>query len=139
MSSSEFSNGEINLLKKGFKYNISPVNNKKDLEILGVDCGSVVYDSQNSNSKLSMSDIHILANLIESGAMRKAHFNNKIDRSLISSIKEKTEHREEEGQEKVVIFTRENKGNGVIAIDKKNYNAKTEEFSDSNKYINLLV
>ena len=52
LSNVDFSE-ERQLIEKGFKFNIRPFNNKKDLEILGVDCEIVL------NNVMKFSDIPV--------------------------------------------------------------------------------
>ena len=40
-----FENSELHLIGKGFKHNIQAFNNKKDFEILGVDCEEILNNN----------------------------------------------------------------------------------------------
>ena len=47
MTNVEFQESETKLIEKGYKFNIQPINNDKDCELLGVDCELVLNNLQN--------------------------------------------------------------------------------------------
>ena len=56
MTNVQFQEFETQLIEKGYKFIIQPINNNKDCEILGVDCELVLNNLQKS-SDFSVSSI----------------------------------------------------------------------------------
>ena len=49
MTNVQFQESETKLIEKGYKFNIQPINNNKDCELLGVDCELVLNTLQKSS------------------------------------------------------------------------------------------
>lgn len=134
LSTVNFNSQEIKLLERGFKFNVQTVNDQKDFERLGVDC-DLTFHNYCKSEQIPVSDMHIekhmLANKIKQLHIESKNKNNLnsvklLDTSTIKSIRHKTI--DSKTSENKVIFTRADKGNTVIAIDKENYIEKTLDF-----------
>lgn len=120
LSKTDFSKNEVNLLEKGFKHNIQNIN-INSLEILGVDTDLALKDTPN-NIKYKFDS----STLIKNQFMKET--SPKQETKLIKQIKNKSDN---------IVFTKADKGNTVIAIDKTDYIQKTLDFLDPTKYIHL--
>ena len=129
MTNVQFQESETKLIEKSYEFNIQPINNNKDCEILGVDCELVLNNLQKS-SDFSVSSIksdkYFSAKIIKKEGEKYNHkkSGNIQDIIAISSIKQKITDKE-------IVFTRADKGNTVIAISKEEYVSKTTDFLHS--------
>lgn len=111
------------MLNKGFKHNIQDNNTVKSLETLGVDTDlALACLPNNLNLKYETST------LIKKQFIKES--TPKQETQIIKQIKKKS---------KDIIFTKADKGNTVIAINKLDYITKTLNFLDPTKYIKLKI
>lgn len=126
MSEVVFDKEQTQLIEKGFKYNMQPGNNKKEFELLGVDCDALLSNFGKYNKvppSVTTSHKYLLADKIDK--LMVNYESNKLanpsDNSLVKSIKKII-------KDNNLIFTRADKGNTIIALHREQYTEKTEDF-----------
>ena len=121
-----FSAQELQLIEKGFKFNIQPIHSKTDFELLGVNCELILNNYNkyfdNLNACSIKSEKYLLANKIQQLSNNcKRSKKRYLQNNIIHSIKQKL-------IDNKIVFTRADKGNSVIAISEAEYKNKTEVF-----------
>ncbi|KAK9881205.1 hypothetical protein WA026_015321 [Henosepilachna vigintioctopunctata] len=124
-----FDNKEMELLSKGFKFNISPSNSKQavqNLEILAVESESILhkYSDIITNPDSLRSEIK---NIIKSEKQRLIKspyplYNNDI---LLKKIKKRI-------SENDIIITKSDKSSAMCLLNREDYNNKIKEFFNNN-------
>ena len=112
LSKTNFTDKETNLLEKGFKYNLPENNSFRNLEILAVETELAL-----KNIPLNLDKKYEAANLIKKEFLKGD--SPKQETRLVKDIKLKC---------KDIIFTKADKGNTVVAVDKAEYLNKTFDF-----------
>ena len=121
LSSNTFSETETKLIEKGFKYNFQENISPKSLEVLGVETELAL-----NNIPLNTSIKHEAASLIKKEFLKTCI--PKQDIQIAKDINNKSSD---------IIFTKADKGNTVVAINKVDYIQKTLEFLNLNNYLTL--
>ena len=117
LTNCQCSNSKLQLIERGFKFNIQPINNRKDSELLGVDCELIA-----NNNKLPYAEKYSIASTINNSFDNSVILKRNLQDSIaISSIKKKT-------TDNNIVSTRADKGNTVITISHDSYVNKTHEF-----------
>lgn len=122
LTNTEFSKDELNLLNKGFNYNIE-IGNKNNLEVLGVETELALKNNLINPNLAKYSAANIIKHQITSNK-------HNTDLNTAKKIKGKSETND-------LIFTRADKGKSVICIQKEDYIEKTLKFLDSDNH-NIL-
>lgn len=116
LSNCNFSNQEHSLLNKGYNFNVQPKVNHKILESLGIDSQIAL-----KTLKDSYPIKHQIVNILRKTRIQNPNNIHMNHYKLIKSIQTKT-------ITKNLIFTKADKGNTIIVMNKPDYIQKTLEF-----------